>query len=144
MSEEWNEVNLSPTAPEKEKIEFEVEGQEENESVDVASEPVQVEAEAAAKPSTEPAQDAEEGFEPAEAQTDSELKGLIELFIQKLNFDFGHKVNIEIANRFFKVEGKPYNVGSLGKCNYRVIVDNVPKNSIYTIVDETAKKYNLN
>lgn len=76
MSEEWNEVSLSPTAPEKEKIEFEVEGQEENESVDVASEPVQVEAEAEAKPSTEPAQDAEEGFEPAEAQTDSELKGV--------------------------------------------------------------------
>ena len=70
MSEEWNEVSLSPTAPEKEKIEFEVEGQEENESVDVASEPVQVEAEAEAKPSTEPAQDAEEGFEPAEAQTE--------------------------------------------------------------------------
>ena len=76
MSEEWNEVDLNPTAPEKEKIEFEVEGQEENESVDVASEPVQVEAEAEAKPSTEPAQDAEEGFEPAETQADSELKGI--------------------------------------------------------------------
>jgi len=76
MSEEWNEVDLNPTAPEKEKIEFEVEGQEENESVDVASEPVQVEVEAETKPSTEPAQDAEEGSKPAEAQTDSELKGI--------------------------------------------------------------------
>lgn len=76
MSEEWNEVDLNPTAPEKEKIEFEVEGQEENESVDVASEPVQVETEAEAQPSTESAQDAKEGLEPAETQTDSELKGI--------------------------------------------------------------------
>ena len=76
MSEEWNEVDLNPAPSQREKIEFEVEGQEENESVGVASEPVQVEVEAEAKPSTKPAQDAEEGFEPAEAQTDSELKGV--------------------------------------------------------------------
>lgn len=76
MSEEWNEVDLNPAPSQREKIEFEVEGQEENESADVASEPVQVEVEEEAKPSTKPAQDAEEGFEPAEAQTDSELKGV--------------------------------------------------------------------
>ena len=76
MSEEWNEVNLNPAPVEKEKVEFEVEGQEENEPVAVASEPVQIETEPEPEPDTKPAQDAEEGFEPAEAQTDSELKGI--------------------------------------------------------------------
>lgn len=73
---EWNEVDLNPTPPQKEKVEFEVEGQEENEPVAVAPEPVQIETEPEPKPDTKPAQDAEEGFEPAEAQTDSELKGV--------------------------------------------------------------------
>ena len=76
MSEEWNEVNLNPAPPQKEKVEFEVEGQEENEPVAVASEPVQIETEPEPEPDTKPAQDAEEGFEPAEAQADSELKGV--------------------------------------------------------------------
>lgn len=76
MSEEWNEVNLNPAPTEREKVEFEVEGQEDNEPVAVASEPVQIETEPEPEPDTKPAQDAEEGFEPAEAQTDSELKGV--------------------------------------------------------------------
>jgi len=76
MSEEWNEIDLNPAPPQKEKVEFEVEGQEENEPVAVASEPVQIETEPEPEPDTKPAQDAEEGFEPAEAQTDSELKGI--------------------------------------------------------------------
>jgi hypothetical protein len=78
MSEEWNEVNLNPAPTEREKVEFEVEGQEDNEPVAVASEPVQIETETEPEPEpdTKPAQDAEEGFEPAEAQTDSELKGV--------------------------------------------------------------------
>jgi hypothetical protein len=76
MSEEWNEVDLNPAPAEKEKVEFEVEGQEENEPVAVAPEPVQIETEPEPEPDTQPAQDAEEGFEPAEAQTDSELKGI--------------------------------------------------------------------
>jgi len=78
MSEEWNEVNLNPAPTEREKVEFEVEGQEENGPVAVASEPVQIETETEPEPEpdTKPAQDAEEGFEPAEAQTDSELKGV--------------------------------------------------------------------
>ena len=76
MSEEWNEINLNPAPTEREKVEFEVEGQEENEPVAVASEPVQIETEPEPEPDTKPAQDAEEGFEPAEAQTDSELKGI--------------------------------------------------------------------
>ena len=73
---EWNEVDLNPTPPQKEKVEFEVEGQEENEPVAVAPEPVQIETEPEPEQDTQPAQDAEEGFEPAEAQTDSELKGV--------------------------------------------------------------------
>ena len=73
---EWNEVDLNPAPAEKEKVEFEVEGQEENEPVAVAPEPVQIETEPEPEPDTQPAQDAEEGFEPAEAQTDSELKGI--------------------------------------------------------------------
>lgn len=76
MSEEWNEIDLNPAPTEREKVEFEVEGQEENEPVAVASEPVQIETEPEPEPDTKPAQDAEEGFEPAEAQTDSELKGI--------------------------------------------------------------------
>ena len=76
MSEEWNNISLNPTPSKKEKVEFEVEGQEDNEPVAVASEPVQIEIEPERKPDTKPAQDAEEGFEPAEAQTDSELKGV--------------------------------------------------------------------
>ena len=76
MSEEWNEIDLSPAPPQKEKVEFEVEGQEENGPVAVASEPVQIEIEPEPKPDAKPAQDAEEGFEPAEAQADSELKGV--------------------------------------------------------------------
>lgn len=76
MSEEWNEVDLNPAPAEKEKVEFEVEGQEENEPVAVAPEPVQIETEPEPESDTQPAQDAEEGFEPAEAQTDSELKGI--------------------------------------------------------------------
>ena len=76
MSEEWNEIDLNPAPPQKEKVEFEVEGQEENEPVAVASEPVQIETEPEPEPDTKPAQDAEEGFESAEAQADSELKGV--------------------------------------------------------------------
>jgi len=33
MSEEWNEIDLNPALPQKEKVEFEVEGQEENEPI---------------------------------------------------------------------------------------------------------------
>ena len=33
MSEEWNEIDLNPALPQKEKVEFEVEGQEENKPV---------------------------------------------------------------------------------------------------------------
>lgn len=67
---------------------------------------------------------------------DAQMKGLIELLTRKFNFDFGHHVNVEISKRFYKVQGKPYNVKSLGNTDFQNIIANDPENIIYSIIEE--------
>ncbi len=85
-------------------------------------------------------------FEPIQwTGTDAELKGLIELLIQKLDFDFGRNVNVETAKRFYKLDGeKSYNIEGLrkatGSLKYKQIINNDPPHEIFRIIADVKQQ----